>query len=192
MENFYEENKEIFDKYLAEIEEASKKEQEEREAKWKDHEDMLNSMTLEERIEYEDTMKMFKDAGLDKASNLQLLEYVYDMPVQMAAADIVITRAGAMTISEIALNHKAAIMIPSPNVTNNHQYKNAKVLADRGAGILIEESEIMNEELENSVKRLLSDEGLRRSMSEACSDIAHPDVNDVIFDEIVSLIEKSR
>ena len=141
---------------------------------------------------YEDMTESAKRLGLDKCENIKILEYVYDMPVQMAAADIVVTRAGAMTISEIALNRKAAIMIPSPNVTNNHQYKNAKVLADRGAGILIEESEIMNEELENSIKRLLSDDALRRDMSAACSDIAHADVNDVIFNEIVSLTGKSE
>lgn len=139
---------------------------------------------------YEEMTESAKKLGLDKCENIKILEYVYDMPLQMAAADIVVTRAGAMTISEIALNRKAAVMIPSPNVTNNHQYKNAKVLADRGAGILIEESEIMNEELENAIKRLLSDDNLRRSMSEACSDIAHADVNDVIFDEILSLVEK--
>lgn len=141
---------------------------------------------------YEEVSESAKKLGLDACENIQILEYVYDMPIRMAAADIVVTRAGAMTISEIALNKKAAVMIPSPNVTNNHQYKNAKVLADRGAGILIEESENMNEELENALKRLVGDDKLRRSMSEACSNIAHDDVNDVIFAEISELVEKNR
>jgi UDP:flavonoid glycosyltransferase YjiC (YdhE family) len=69
---------------------------------------------------------------LDAAENYAVSDYIYDMPCQMAAADLVICRAGAMTISELALMGKAAILIPSPNVTDNHQYLNAKVLADAG------------------------------------------------------------
>ncbi len=136
---------------------------------------------------YDDMKGKAVSLGISDCPNVEILEYVYNMPERMAAADIVVTRAGAMTISEIALNKKAAIMIPSPNVTNNHQYKNAKVLADRGAGILIEESDGMNEELCNALTRLLSNEKEREAMSEACSNVAHDNVNDVIFKEIMTL-----
>ncbi len=139
---------------------------------------------------YEEVVDEANKLGLDSCENIKILEYVYDMPLRMAAADIVVTRAGAMTISEIALNKKAAVMIPSPNVTNNHQYKNAKVLADRGAGILIEESENMNEQLESALRRLILEEKTREEMSAACSNIAHDDVNDVIFAEIMRYVQK--
>ncbi|MBQ7821483.1 MAG: UDP-N-acetylglucosamine--N-acetylmuramyl-(pentapeptide) pyrophosphoryl-undecaprenol N-acetylglucosamine transferase, partial [Clostridia bacterium] len=75
-------------------------------------------------IEYEQTMKMYRENGLDKHSNIKVVEYIYDMPEQMAAADLVINRAGAMTLSELAILKKRALLIPSPNVTDNHQYKN--------------------------------------------------------------------
>lgn len=76
---------------------------------------------------------MFHDFGLEKYPNLELCEYIYDMPLKMAAADLVINRAGAITLSELAVQKKPCILIPSPNVTDDHQYKNAKVLEDAGA-----------------------------------------------------------
>ena len=89
-------------------------------------------------IEYEIAKKMFEDAGLDKCENIKLVEYIYDMPKQMAAADLVISRAGAMTLSELAGMHKPCILVPSPYVTANHQYVNAKTLADAGAAVLVD------------------------------------------------------
>lgn len=129
------------------------------------------------------------ELGLDKYENVKILEYIYDMPKWMAAADVVVSRAGAMTISEIALNRKAAIIIPSPNVTNNHQLKNAKVLSDRGAGILIEESQNMNEQLEAALKKLISEQSMRKEMSEACYNVAHENVNEEILCEVEELVK---
>ena len=80
-----------------------------------------------------DFMEKAASLGLSKCENLRISEYIYDMPYQMAAADVTICRAGAMTISELANGGKCAVFIPSPNVTDNHQYKNAKVLVDAGA-----------------------------------------------------------
>lgn len=77
-----------------------------------------------------------------KSSNIELHDFIYNMPDVYAQADVIICRAGALTVSEIALTNKPAIFIPSPNVTDNHQYKNAKVLADKGACRLIEEKEL--------------------------------------------------
>ncbi|MBQ8896673.1 MAG: hypothetical protein IJY88_07785, partial [Clostridia bacterium] len=100
----------------------------------KSDEDMTEDYIVDERAK----SCMFTSGGLEKAENIKLLEYIYDMPIQMAAADVVISRAGAMTVSELSMQKKVSIMIPSPNVTNNHQYKNAKVLADAEAAVLIE------------------------------------------------------
>lgn len=84
-------------------------------------------------------------------------EYIYDMPTVLTAADIVISRAGAMTISELAALGKASVIIPSPNVTNNHQYKNAAVLERAGGAILIEERNLTPEKLSGVLSELLSD-----------------------------------
>ena len=76
-----------------------------------------------------------KNLGVDaeNCSGLDIREYIYDMPTVMAAADIIIGRAGASTCNEIGASGTPCILIPSPNVTNDHQMKNAKILADRGA-----------------------------------------------------------
>lgn len=83
-------------------------------------------------------------------------EYIYDMPTLLAAADIVICRAGAMTISELSAMGKAAVIIPSPNVTNNHQYKNAAVLEKAGAAILIEEKNLNGQKMKDVLGNLIN------------------------------------
>ena len=114
------------------------------------------------------------------------------MPLQMAAADLIICRAGAMTISELAIAGKCAIFIPSPNVTNNHQYKNAKVLADAGAALLIEEKDITPDEVAAEVSSLLEDDARRAAMEEAISAFARTDANKVIYEEICRLVNTKK
>jgi UDP-N-acetylglucosamine--N-acetylmuramyl-(pentapeptide) pyrophosphoryl-undecaprenol N-acetylglucosamine transferase len=138
----------------------------------------------------------FKKLGLAKYENLQLVEYIYDMPLKMAAADIIICRAGALTISELASAGKCPIFIPSPNVTENHQYKNAKVLADAGAAFVFEESELANSTnvLIDAVAGLLSEEGEseRKLMAERIREFAVADSNDLIYNDIKKLIAEKK
>lgn len=143
-------------------------------------------------LEYEATKAMFEEAGLDKCENIRLLEYIYDMPIQMAAADLVIARAGSMTLSELALGKKACILIPSPNVTDNHQYKNAKVLSDRGAAILIEEKDITREGMHGTVTKLLSDTAARTAMQNAISELAHGDATEQIYAHCMTLLDAKK
>ena len=84
-------------------------------------------------------LKLLQEKGVDLADHpaLQVREYIYDMPLVMAAADVVLCRAGASTISELTAIAKPSILVPSPNVTANHQEKNARVLADQGAAVLL-------------------------------------------------------
>ena len=110
------------------------------------------------------------------------------MPFWMAAADVVISRAGAMTLSELALMNKASILIPSPNVTDNHQYKNAKVLADADAAVLIEERELIEGYFTDVVMDVLKDSEKRIMLSRNISKFADVDVNHRIFDEIIKLL----
>ncbi len=143
-------------------------------------------------IELEEATKMFREYGLDRCENVKLVEYIYDMPLQMEAADLVICRAGAMTVSELAMRKKPSVMIPSPNVTDNHQYKNAKALSDRGATVLIEESSLSGGTLENAVSELLSNDGKRAEMGEAVYSFSCADANKVIYGEIKKLVRDRR
>ncbi|MBR5452788.1 MAG: undecaprenyldiphospho-muramoylpentapeptide beta-N-acetylglucosaminyltransferase [Clostridia bacterium] len=143
-------------------------------------------------IEYEAATAMFSEYGLEGAENIELLEYIYDMPLRMAAADVVISRAGAMTVSELSMQKKVSIMIPSPNVTNNHQYKNAKVLADAGAAILIEEKELANGRLERELRALRESPQKAEEMRRAIAEFAVPDANKRILEEIRALVKKSE
>ena len=117
-------------------------------------------------------------------------EYIYDMPTLMSATDIVISRAGAMTIAELSAMGKAAVMIPSPNVTNNHQYKNAKVLADAGAACLLEESSLTPSRLTQNIEYYLFRQNERQRMELLVKDFADPDANRRIFEEILKLTKK--
>jgi UDP-N-acetylglucosamine--N-acetylmuramyl-(pentapeptide) pyrophosphoryl-undecaprenol N-acetylglucosamine transferase len=138
--------------------------------------------------DFASTRDRFVSLGLDKCSQLTLREYIYDMPCRMAAADLVICRAGAMTLSEIAAMKKAAIVIPSPNVTDNHQYKNAKVLSDAGAAVLVEEKELESISIADKVRELAQDPERRRDMEEKISNFVRPDVSKLIYNEIKLLL----
>lgn len=147
-------------------------------------------------IEYEIAKAEYEKLGLDKCENIELLEYIYDMPLKMAAADLIICRAGALTVSELAAAGKCAIFIPSPNVTDDHQYKNAKVLADAGAAFVFRESELREntEVLIDAVDGLLSEEGAeeRRLMSERVRGFAVNDTNRLIYNDIKKIIENKK
>ena len=111
----------------------------------------------------------------------------------MAAADVVICRAGAMTITEIARMGKAAIIIPSVNVTDNHQYKNAKALADKGAAFLLEESEIKaGASVSAKLEELYSNVEMRESMSREVKAFASDDVEKQIFETIKKLLDSYK
>jgi len=115
-----------------------------------------------------------KEQGLNLAQypDLEMREYIYDMPRLMAAADLVICRAGAATISEVCASGTPCIMVPSPNVTDNHQEKNARVLEAHGAAMVIREADCTGESLYEAAKSLLQDPGKLRSMRTAARSMA--------------------
>ena len=117
-------------------------------------------------------------------AGLCLLEYSDSIYELYAAADLIISRAGALTVTEIALSGKASILIPSPNVTNNHQYYNAKALADRGAALLMTEDGILDGRLAKEIVRLAANQDELAKMSNAATDQAKPHSLKVIVDEI--------
>jgi UDP-N-acetylglucosamine--N-acetylmuramyl-(pentapeptide) pyrophosphoryl-undecaprenol N-acetylglucosamine transferase len=114
------------------------------------------------------------------------------MPARMAAADIVICRSGAITLSELALLGKCAILIPSPNVTNDQQYKNAKLLADKDAAVLIREKDLTPERLADEIAALSSDPDRRARIMKNIREFAVQDCNKRIFEEMQRLIKEKR
>ncbi len=142
------------------------------------------------RGRYADVERAFTEAGLNKFPNIQLCDFVYDMPKKLAAADIVISRAGAMTVTEMARMKKPCIMIPSPYVADNHQYKNAKVLADADAVLLLEEKELTDGRIVKEVEKLLTNKALRDRMRRNIEAFAGADAGKLIYDEIISLTKK--
>ena len=95
----------------------------------------------------------------------QIIPYIHNMPTALRAADIVICRCGAMTLSELMEVGVASILIPSPNVSDNHQYKNARYLSDRGAAMLIEENELTDARLTELLLSLENDKNQRKNVA---------------------------
>ena len=140
--------------------------------------------------DYENTRARFVEMGLDQCSQCVLKEYIYDMPIQMAAADLVISRAGAMTLSELAHMKKACILIPSPHVADDHQYLNAKALADQGAAILVEEKTLATNTLTKAAESVLASATKHAKMQEAIAAFADESVNKQIWNHILQLTKR--
>lgn len=118
---------------------------------------------------------------LEKHPNVEMREFIYDMPQIMAAADLVICRAGAATISEVGASGTPCIMVPSPNVTGNHQEKNARVLEKRGAALVLRESECDGQTLYEAAKTILHDDVRRREMTAAAHEMSVVDAAERIY-----------
>lgn len=127
-------------------------------------------------------------AGLESLPRFALADYIYDMPQQMAAADLVISRAGAMTLSELALMGKASILIPSPYVAEQHQLKNAMALVSQEAAVCVEEHTLPSGTLIAAVRELLDDPHRRTSMEGKIRVFAAPDANERILEVLTSLV----
>ena len=141
-------------------------------------------------IEWEIATGILKERGLDRKPNIRFVEYIHDMPLQMAAADVVICRSGANTISELALLKKAALFIPSPNVTDNQQFKNANTIAQKGGALLIEEKDITREKMRALILQALEDETMQKRMGERINSFAVVDANQRIYEDICHLIRR--
>jgi UDP-N-acetylglucosamine--N-acetylmuramyl-(pentapeptide) pyrophosphoryl-undecaprenol N-acetylglucosamine transferase len=120
-------------------------------------------------------------------SNLYIFEFITRMDLAYAAADVVISRAGAGTISELCLTGKPAILVPSPNVAEDHQTKNALALVETGAARMIPDSEI-DEKLIPEAIRLVNDEKACRQLSTRIKTLARPDATRRIVDEAEKLL----
>lgn len=132
-----------------------------------------------------------KQNGVDteKADNVEIREYINDMDVCMSAADVVVCRAGASSLSELQAMGKASILIPSPNVAENHQYHNAMALVNKGAALIIEEKDITREKMNELFESLINDDSKRKEIEENAKAMAVIDAKEKIAEIIISLIK---
>ena len=129
-----------------------------------------------------DQMRIFE------SRKFRMVPYIKNMAEHLLACDIVISRCGAVTLSEIALCGKAAILIPSPNVTGNHQYKNARVICDTGAGILLEEDKLTCASLCENITELIENEEKRYDFASEIKRFSHPDAAKDIYETLKRLL----
>ena len=135
---------------------------------------------------------LVQEKGVDweNCDAIDMREYIYNMPTVMAAADVIISRAGASTCNEIGASGTPCILIPSPNVTNNHQEKNARVLAERGGAVLVLEKDCTPEMMYKEITALLSDEARRDRMTAALQSMVQIDSAEQICDILEDLIRR--
>ena len=119
---------------------------------------------------------------------LDVRQYIYDMSVVMAAADLVISRAGASTLSELTALGMPTILVPSPYVVANHQEKNARMLESHGGAVVLTEEQATGEALYQETAAILTDDGKRRAMAKAMAGLGIPDATERIYNTLMSLL----
>lgn len=142
---------------------------------------------------YDAMVQHLEEKGVRLADNrnLDLRQYIYDMPTVMAAADLVLCRAGAATLSELAAIAKPSILVPSPNVTADHQTKNAKVLADQGGAVLLPEAQCSGECLYRKAVDLLVEHPVQRTeMSRALAELGRTDAAEQIYETLRGIMRQ--
>lgn len=135
--------------------------------------------------------RTLEEQALDPAAcSVDVREYIYDMPRVTAAADLVLCRAGASTLAELTYLGKPALIVPSPNVVENHQEKNARVLERVGGAKVLLEGEFDERSLLETVRMLLADRENMLRMSEAMAALSVPDATERICAAVLSQVQK--
>lgn len=136
-------------------------------------------------------MQELQTRGIDGDKRMRVTEYIHDMDVCLAAADLVISRAGASTLSELEAVGRASVLIPYPAAAENHQYHNAMVLGKAGAAIVIEQKDLTQERLREIVADLCTHPEKRMAMGQRAGALFPQDTDERIW-EIISQILKDR
>jgi UDP-N-acetylglucosamine--N-acetylmuramyl-(pentapeptide) pyrophosphoryl-undecaprenol N-acetylglucosamine transferase len=131
----------------------------------------------------------YEDYKKYNTENVQVVSFIERMDFVYAAADIIISRAGASSVSELCIVGKPVLFIPSPNVAEDHQTKNAKAIVDKKGALLLKESDL-DSQFSLVFEALLKDEGKQKQLSENIKQLAMPEATKQIADEIVKLIKK--
>ncbi len=137
--------------------------------------------------EYPRVIAEFEKRNVKITENIKILEYIDNMDVVMNAADLVVCRSGAITLAELCALKRPSVLIPSPNVTNNHQEYNARALSDNGAAITICEKDFNIETLTKAVYSVVYDENKADLMSQKAEKLAITDATEKIYTSIINL-----
>lgn len=138
---------------------------------------------------YEEFMRSYKKIGL-KGDNLAIQPYAYEMPKFMGACDLVVCRAGAITLAEVTAMGLPAILIPSPYVTNNHQEYNAKVLEKNGAAVVLLEKDLTPSKMIELIHFFMKDRSKLSDMRLRSKELAKTNATDLIYEELLELMKK--
>ncbi len=141
---------------------------------------------------YKETVHLSRQSGIKEGRRGYYLVpflQVNDLKDALAGADIVISRAGAGSIAEIAAVGKPAILIPLATAANNHQNMNAFALSEAGGAIVLEENNLGEHILKQKIEKILNDDGLKEKMSKNIKSFYHPDATDKIVEGLIELIE---
>ena len=129
------------------------------------------------------------DIDIDKIKNTKIVPYIYNMSEIMNSIDVIVSRSGAMTITEISLVGKPAIFIPLPSMSANRQVDNAKVLEKLGAAKIILNEEVNSKNLSNTIDKLLQNPEELKQMGKRAKQIATYNVEEKIYDEIKKVVK---
>jgi UDP-N-acetylglucosamine--N-acetylmuramyl-(pentapeptide) pyrophosphoryl-undecaprenol N-acetylglucosamine transferase len=135
--------------------------------------------------------ELVKKAWGAAPAGVQIEPYLHNMPEALAAADAALFRSGALLLAEMQLRQLPAVLIPSPNVTHNHQEWNARVLEERGAALVIRESE-SPAALRAAILRLLTDHDLTSRMRRALGELAQPEAAAAIAARCITIAKAGR
>ena len=138
---------------------------------------------------YKDYPEKLGAMGIDINNSRRIIKDYINMPVAMAAADLVISRCGAASLAELEAMGRASVLIPSPMVAENHQYYNGMVLQNAGAGFVIEEKDLTEKLFIDTVKGLIEDPEKLRQCSENAAKLHVADTEDRIFKALEPLIK---
>ena len=133
--------------------------------------------------------KLEKEKGFAPGENLVVTPYINNMPQLLAAADLVIARSGALTLAELEAVGRASILIPSPNVAENHQYYNAMELQKAGAAVVIEEKDLTGKKLVQTVSEMLTQPGKLAEMGKNARSLSVDDSLDRITAALLKLVK---
>lgn len=139
---------------------------------------------------YESILKELSEKEIPENSNFKIMEYAHNMEVLLGAADLVVSRAGALTLAEESLVGIPAILIPSPNVTGNHQYHNAKAFSDKGGAIMLEEKHLSGQRLAAEIIALKNDSKKLLIMKKNIKKLASGQGADLIYEQLDLLKNK--
>lgn len=143
--------------------------------------------------QYENILRMLKEKNItiNRYPKIQILPYSFEVANIYKASDLIISRAGAMTISEITAVGRPAILIPFPYATDNHQEFNARVISDMDGGILIKDKELNGDVLLETIKKLRNNKDRLNKMEESTRKLGILNGDDILYNEIINLLKSN-